>query len=168
MAQSYYYVSSAVVDILTKREFLYREFFALNNKIISLPNYLTNSPNNPLLDNIKASFLFIDPLVISSEYTRDRFAMSLGFFNSAILKTLVCSSNNYLNLKALSDHFFYFFFYDNATNTFDENYLLQKSQYRPLRKGINNMIRLHATGAVAMPIEVRLQVLASSKDVIHS
>jgi heme/copper-type cytochrome/quinol oxidase subunit 2 len=30
------------------------------------------------------------------------------------------------------------------------------------------MLRLHSTGAVAMPIEVRLQVLASSRDVIHS
>ena len=30
------------------------------------------------------------------------------------------------------------------------------------------MLRLHATGAVAMPIEIRLQVLASSRDVIHS
>ncbi len=38
----------------------------------------------------------------------------------------------------------------------------------PLRKGIHNMIRLHATGAVAFPTEVRVQILASSKDVIHS
>jgi heme/copper-type cytochrome/quinol oxidase subunit 2 len=45
---------------------------------------------------------------------------------------------------------------------------LMKNQYRPLRKGINNMLRLHATGAIAMPIEIRLQILASSKDVIHS
>ena len=30
------------------------------------------------------------------------------------------------------------------------------------------MLRLHATGAVALPIEVRLQILASSRDVIHS
>jgi heme/copper-type cytochrome/quinol oxidase subunit 2 len=30
------------------------------------------------------------------------------------------------------------------------------------------MLRLHATGAIAMPVEVRLQILASSRDVIHS
>ena len=30
------------------------------------------------------------------------------------------------------------------------------------------MIRLHATGAIALPCEIRLQILASSKDVIHS
>lgn len=37
-----------------------------------------------------------------------------------------------------------------------------------MKKGINNLLRLHATGAVAIPTEVRIQVLASSKDVIHS
>jgi hypothetical protein len=45
---------------------------------------------------------------------------------------------------------------------------LYKSQYRPMRKGITNMLRLHGTGAVALPIELRLQILASSRDVIHS
>jgi hypothetical protein len=30
------------------------------------------------------------------------------------------------------------------------------------------MIRLQMSGTVALPIEVRLQVMASSKDVIHS
>jgi hypothetical protein len=45
---------------------------------------------------------------------------------------------------------------------------LYKNQYRPLKKGINSMLRLHATGAVAMPTEIRLQILASSRDVIHS
>jgi len=37
-----------------------------------------------------------------------------------------------------------------------------------MRKGISNMVRLHATGAVAMPTEVRLHILASSRDIIHS
>jgi len=37
-----------------------------------------------------------------------------------------------------------------------------------MKKGVTNMIRLHATGAIAMPIEIRLHILASSKDVIHS
>lgn len=45
---------------------------------------------------------------------------------------------------------------------------LAKNQFRPMRKGISNMIRLHATGAIAMPIEIRLHILASSRDIIHS
>jgi heme/copper-type cytochrome/quinol oxidase subunit 2 len=49
-----------------------------------------------------------------------------------------------------------------------KNQDLYKSQYRPMRKGVTNMIRLQATNAVAMPTEIRLHILASSKDVIHS
>ena len=36
-----------------------------------------------------------------------------------------------------------------------------------MKKGVTNMIRLHATGVIAMPIEIRLHILASSKDIIH-
>jgi len=50
----------------------------------------------------------------------------------------------------------------------DSNFDLYKNQYRPMKKGIVNMIRLHATSAIAMPIETRLHILTSSKDVIHS
>ena len=57
--QSYYYNVSALIDILTKREYLYREFLFNNNKIINLPFYLTSNPSNPLINEIKASFLFI-------------------------------------------------------------------------------------------------------------
>lgn len=42
------------------------------------------------------------------------------------------------------------------------------SQYQPLRKGIVNMIRIQADKAVAMPTDTRLQILAVSKDIIHS
>jgi hypothetical protein len=46
--------------------------------------------------------------------------------------------------------------------------ILLKDQYIPMKKGIVNLIRLHASGAIAIPAELRLQILASSKDVIHS
>ena len=42
-----------LIDILTKREYLYREFFNNNNKIINLPNYLTNNASIPLINEIK-------------------------------------------------------------------------------------------------------------------
>jgi heme/copper-type cytochrome/quinol oxidase subunit 2 len=45
---------------------------------------------------------------------------------------------------------------------------LYKSQYRPLRKGLMNMVRLQMSGTMALPTGTRLQVMASSKDVIHS
>jgi len=72
------------------------------------------------------------------------------------------------NVNILSDYLFYYFFNSNSNSNLKYNLELYKNQYRPMRKGITNMIRLHATGAIAMPIEIRLQVLASSKDVIHS
>ena len=46
--------------------------------------------------------------------------------------------------------------------------LSQTSQYQPFKKGVANMIRIQADKAVAMPIDIRLQILATSKDIIHS
>jgi hypothetical protein len=37
-----------------------------------------------------------------------------------------------------------------------------------MRKGITNAVRLHATGAVATPTEIRTHILPSSKDVIRA
>jgi heme/copper-type cytochrome/quinol oxidase subunit 2 len=54
------------------------------------------------------------------------------------------------------------------SNGLNYNSELYKNQYRPMKKGVSSMIKLHATGAIAMPIEIRLHLLASSKDVIHS
>lgn len=72
-----------------------------------------------------------------------------------------------LNTAPLTEYLFYYLLGSDSqkAGTYSELY---KNQYRPLRKGISDMLRLHATGAIAMPIEVRLQVLASSRDVIHS
>lgn len=166
--QSYYYNVSNLIDILTKREYLYREFLANNNKIINLPFYLTNNPSNPLINDVKASFLYIDPINHNNEYSRDIYYNSLNFFNYTVLKSLLTSYGDFLNLSVLTDYLFYYFFNNNSVNSLQYNSELYKNQYRPMRKGITNMIRLHATGAIAMPIEIRLQILASSKDVIHS
>jgi heme/copper-type cytochrome/quinol oxidase subunit 2 len=57
--------------------------------------------------------------------------------------------------------------YTNVNNLNNDTELL-RNQYRPMKKGVSNMIKLHATGAIAMPTETRLHLLASSKDVIHS
>lgn len=166
--QAYYYSISTLVDILTKREYLYRELFSINNKITNLPFYLTTDPSNPLINDVKASFLFVDPINWNNEYSRNIYFNSLNFFNSIILKSFLYSCSNYINLSFLTDYLFYYLFNINSNNSLQNNLELYKNQYRPMRKGITNMIRLHATGAVAMPIEIRLQILASSKDVIHS
>jgi heme/copper-type cytochrome/quinol oxidase subunit 2 len=134
-----------------------------------LPFYLTNSPQNPLINEIKSTFEFIDPIFYNNEYSRDVYYASLSFFKYNVLKSLLSDYSPYL-----SNSIFDFFFpnevdsFNNTYNGTNTNKELYKNQYRPMRKGITNMIRLHATGAMALPIEIRLQVLASSKDVIHS
>jgi len=169
--QSYYYLSSTLVDILTKRENMYRELFLKKNKIINLPLYLTSNPSHPLLKELKSSFLYVDKIVNHNEYSRDIYYNSLNYFNYLLLS----SYKNYLSESfnfsySLDSLFFYFFnstFFKNSTKQ-NNNYELLKNQYRPMKKGITNMVRLHATGAIAMPTEMRIQILASSKDVIHS
>ena len=73
-----------------------------------------------------------------------------------------------INLSLLTNPFSFYFFDSNLSTNLNLNTDLYKNQYRPMKKGVTNMIRLHATGAIAMPIEMRIHILASSKDVIHS
>jgi len=129
---------------------------------------LTSNPKNPLVTELKASFNFINPLVNFNEFSRESYYHSLNFFNFIFLKSFISNYMDFLNLNLLTDYFFYYFFNTESLTSKNTNLELYKNQYRPMRKGISNMIRLHATGAMALPIEIRLQILASSKDVIHS
>jgi hypothetical protein len=170
--QSYYFTLSTLVDILTKREFLIRELLFKNNNIINLPIHLLNSPKNPIISEIKSNFLFFDIISKNNEYSKNIHYTSLVFFNLTMAKELIQILNfSPFFQKLINNYYFYFFQTKNLTNLSDYNNandLLLKNQYRPMKKGITNMIRLHATGAMALPIEIRLQILASSKDVIHS
>jgi hypothetical protein len=172
--QSYYYNSSILVDILTKREYLYRQYFAHKSYTTALPKYLTAAPNNPLLEEVKASYPLIDPVVFSSELTREIFYSNTNFLKFMIIKDIlnIVNSNiknSSVNLSGVTNYlFFYLFNTDSTSSDLSRNTTLYKSQFRPMKKGVTNMIRLHATSAIAMPIETRLHILASSKDVIHS
>lgn len=138
----------------------------------SLPNHLTATPQNPLLADVRASFQFNDPSSFSSEYSRDFMYSSLSHFQflqlrSALSTASTVLTNAPLNASPLTEYVFYYLLGSDSQKA--GNYSeLYKNQHRPLRKGISDMLRLHATGAIAMPIEIRLQVLASSRDVIHS
>jgi hypothetical protein len=129
---------------------------------------LTSNPSNPLINEIKASFLFTDSSIYNNEYSRDVYYNSLNFFNFTVIKSYLTTYSDFLNLTFITDYLTYYFFNNNSVNSLQSNSELYKNQYRPMRKGISNMIRLHATGAIALPIEMRVQILASSKDVIHS
>ncbi len=169
---SYYYQVSKLVDILSRREFLYRRFLENAYAQPALPRSLSATPNNPLLKEVKASFLFTDPATYSSEYSRDLLYSSAPYFKFIYLQNLVntvSATTDFLPLNtSLLTNYLFFYFFGSNDSSLGRNSELAKSQFRPLKKGISSMLRLHATGAVAMPIEIRLQVLASSRDVIHS
>jgi hypothetical protein len=172
---SYYYSSSILIDILSKRELLYRLFFKNNSKVISIPKFLTVSPNNHFLMDIKAAYSFIDPTTFSSEVTRELLYSNSDFLKFSLTRDTLKIINSTLyklpiNFDLLNNYFIYFLSKNTTyiSSGLNKNSSLYKSQYRPMRKGIANMIRLQATNAVAMPTEIRLHILASSKDVIHS
>jgi len=149
---------------------LYRSYFNSRGYAANLPVYLTASPENSLLLEVQKGYSLVDPVSFSSELTRELTYQDLNFMRFTLLRDLVSSLNTTVNTSALSNYLFYYLTgssYFNNSNL-GSNQELYKNQYRPLKKGITNMIRLHTTGAVAMPIEIRLHILASSRDVIHS
>ena len=170
---SYYYATSILTDILTKREFLYKDFYKHKTNSMSIPKSLTVSANNNLLNEIKSAYSFMDPTTYSSEVTRELLYQNNSFLHYSFLRDFLKTSNSVfhnipLNFDLLNNYFIHLFGYTENYGKVEGNTELYKSQYRPMRKGITNMIRLQATNAIAMPTEIRLHILASSKDVIHS
>jgi len=141
---------------------------------MSLPTFLVSSPDNKLLKEIKNSFLLIDPVNFSSEISREFLYANTTFLKFDLLKNFLIVTNNGIanssvNLSSINNYlFFYLFGGLNNSNTLGNNSSLFKNQFRPVKRGVANMVRLQATGAVAMPIEIRLHIVASSRDVIHS
>lgn len=170
---SFNYSSSTLVDILTKREFVYRTYFNSKGFAANLPTYMTASPNNPLLEEIKMGYSFIDPTTFSSELSREKYYSDTNFMRLELTSNAIKYLTSVLdvsgvNLSFIQNYMSYYLLGSTSTNKLANNQQLYTSQYRPMKKGITNMIRLHATGAIAMPIEIRMHVLASSRDVIHS
>jgi hypothetical protein len=166
----YNYNVGSLVNLLTKREYIYKEYFLNKGYTINLPKYLLASPSNPLFEEVKSSYALMDPSSFSTEVSRDVFYQNINFVKLNMVKnamnTLV--DNLGINTSLLTNSLFFYLLNVSSTNQNNYNTDLFKNQYRPMKKGITNMIRLHATGAIAMPIEIRLHILASSKDVIHS
>jgi len=86
----YAYTSSMLVNLLTKREYLYREYFLNAGYTITLPAYLLSTPTNPLLNEVKSSYSFIDPTTYITDARRDLYYESLVVGNFG-LKTQALS-----------------------------------------------------------------------------
>lgn len=165
--QGYSQTLSTLVNILTKREYLYREYFLNKGLSVNLPNYLVASPQNTLFEEIKHSYTFTDPSNFITEVHRDFFYENTNLMRFKLLSYLI-NVNSTINTIPFLNNINYYLFNLNSSEDINTNVELYKNQYRPMRKGISNMIKLHATGAIAMPIEIRLHLLCSSKDIIHS
>jgi hypothetical protein len=170
---SHYYTSSILLDILSKREYLYRLFLKSKSNTIAIPKSLTVSPSNSLLKEIKASYSFIDPSTYSAEISRELLYQNTNFLKYTVMKDFLkfynqSTVNLPINFTVLDNYLVHLIGVSENYSKVGINSDIYKSQYRPMRKGVTNMIRLQATSAIAMPTEIRLHVLASSKDVIHS
>lgn len=153
---AFQYNSATLSKLLTKREYLYREYYLNKGYALSLPEYLRATPTNSLFTEVQKSYNFIDPLSFAAEVSRDHY---YNYLTTTKLLQIV-------RTKQPLDYLFYKL--SSKLNTPNTNTSLYANQFRPMKKGITNMIRLHATGAIAMPTEIRLHILASSRDIIHS
>lgn len=144
--ESYIYSITQLIDILNKREYIFREYSYSKLGSINVPSSYVTSPENPIILDFKSSYNFLNFNSNNSEFSKDVYFNFLNLYDNYLNKNLNLNIKNDLN--------------------FSDNSL--KSQYKPMKKGPTNMIRLHATGAVAIPIETRIQMMSSSKDVIHS
>lgn len=163
----YYYYTTQLLDTLMKREYLYRELFETHSLIINLPLELIASPINPIFKDFQSFYKNNSFSSFDINYKRDFFYNLTSNFNTFFflfetLDTYVKNFKSFIFLKK-----FYFNLTDQYNNLLT-NSLMNKYTNKPLKRGVMNMIRVHASGAIAMPIEMRLQILASSRDVIHS
>ena len=114
-----------------------------------------------------------NPSSFSTEISREIMYGDLTFIKLGLAvdmhKKLADTVNSIgLNTEIFNSVLFKYLLGSNFSSSLGKNSSLLKNQYRPLKKGVTNMIRLQATGAIAMPIEIRMHILASSRDVIHS
>jgi hypothetical protein len=143
------------------------------NLIANLPSHMSASPANPLLNEITKGYGYVDPSTFSAELSREVMYSDLNFVKLSLLADFYknldsFSSNLGINLSFLNSYLLKYLSGVDSSSRMGDNQSLYKSQYRPMKKGVTNMIKIQATGAIAMPVEIRLHILASSRDVIHS
>ena len=130
------------LDVITNLlDILTKKEYILKSLIIN-PNTEQSQNNIPLKNEL---ILTLKSVLKSNE---NGFKINLNFFRNTL------STRVFFNK------------YESINKSLDSTLL--RSQYQPLRKGIVNMIRIQSDKAIAMPTDTRLQILAVSKDIIHS
>jgi hypothetical protein len=136
---AHYYNSSILIDLLSKREYLYRQFFHNKLNINNLPKYFTVSPHNTLLKEVQATYLFIDPTTYGSEVTREFLYKNPKFIHYLFIKDFLKVTNKVfiglnINFDSLSNYFVQLMGYKYDYKSMNKKASLYKSQYRPMKK----------------------------------
>jgi hypothetical protein len=93
------------MDILAKREYIFKKYYISKDIISNLPKTFTCTFDNPLLEEIKFSFLYIDPTIFNKENHRnffDIFYTNTNVFNLALGTNFLSNLNSYLPLNTLN------------------------------------------------------------------
>jgi len=132
---------TVLFDILAKKEYLMKSLVLTNNPLTqpTIIHSLKPSLQNPIVKLLR----------------------------SVLLTNETLNDFSFKNVVPAPVFFFKPYLQQKSTESVIQNTVL-RSQYQPLRKGIVNMIRIQADRAIAMPTDTRLQILAVSKDIIHS
>ena len=120
------------------------------------PNFVDSS--------LSENYSYLSDILVKREFMYRSFLIG-GNAKPNLPNSLTSNPNNFFfrELKSNINSNEYKF----INSVFNEDLIL-KNQYKPIRRGISNMIRIQASNIVALPVELRIQVLASSRDIIHS
>lgn len=131
--------------------------YNLNNKRITTTTSLLNNPSDAINDllNIITRRQYLTSKLLNPAINNELNQVNFKFVEYLSDSNLL--SNYFTDLAVLKTQ----------GGDGDLSFIV-KNQYQPLKKGIHNMIRIQADRAVAMPTDTRLQILAVSKDIIHS
>lgn len=176
---NYYSYISMINNILLKRNFLIKQllfnnlnFNNLNNYNISIKNDIINEWKSTLINNNKNKIernlntYFIQNFLISSyDFNNFKTLLEKLTTNYLVDNYFYYSANMYINnlLKKYINNI-------NLNSKINENIITgnNKSQYNHMKKSISNMLRLQPTKSISLPTDTKIQILAWSKDIIHS
>lgn len=174
-AQSNYFYSQSILnDIMSKRSFMYKKLLSNQGIKYTFDTRFSAAPNNTIVEALKSSISMSNPINLQCESSRDFLYSTSSFLKLLFIKDFIINLsesalNSPVNVDKITSNVLFKFFGESLSgNKVNEVSSLYKSQYRPMRKGITNMIRIQSTSAIAMPIETRLHIVASSRDIIHS
>lgn len=173
---AYYFYGSKLADVLTKRELLYRDLLCRKEKLIQIPEHYIASPKHTLFSDLRAALNNTDNLSQNKDLDRVLQRNNQLVFDYYTTKLYYNYMGSLLPFPNLTSFLISLMLKQNPEplpaspyeKTIYRNNVSRRSNYKPLRRGASNMVRLHATGAMAMPVHTKIHMFASSRDVIHS